>query len=283
MSLLTISLSAQEEIKDSTNWKFGGLGSIAFSQVSLYQWAAGGEPSMSAAALFNVFANYKTDETSWINTLDLGYGLIRQGDLTKKSNDRIEFTSQYGRKASAKWFYSAMLNAKTQFADGYNYPNDSVAISTFMAPGYLTASIGMDYKPNDKLQVFISPVTGKLTFVLDDDLSAAGNFGVDPGKKFRAEIGGYAKISYATALMENVDFKTKIDLFANYLKMSALKDVDVNWEVLIGMKINEYLSATLNTIMIWDNDIKVQKEGVTDPEPGIQLKEVFGVGLSYKF
>lgn len=238
---------------------------------------------MSAAALFNVFANYKTDETSWINTLDLGYGLIRQGDLTKKSNDRIEFTSQYGRKASAKWFYSAMLNAKTQFADGYNYPNDSVAISTFMAPGYLTASIGMDYKPNDKLQVFISPVTGKLTFVLDDDLSAAGNFGVDPGKKFRAEIGGYAKISYATALMENVDFKTKIDLFANYLKMSALKDVDVNWEVLIGMKINEYLSATLNTIMIWDNDIKVQKEGVTDPEPGIQLKEVFGVGLSYKF
>lgn len=287
LSLITIAflmfnLSAQDAVQDSTKWKFGGITSLAFSQVSLYQWAAGGEASFSGAGLFNVYANYKDENTSWINTLEMGYGLIKQGDLTKKSNDRIEFTSQFGKKASEKWFYSAMLNFKTQFADGYNYPNDSVAISTFFAPAYLTGSIGMDYKPNDKLQIFISPITSKLTFVMDDTLSAAGNFGVEAGEKFRAELGGYVKIGYATALMENVDLKTRIDMFSNYMKTNELKDVDVNWELLITMKINEFLSATLNTLMIWDNDITVLKEDGTSGT-GVQFKEVFGLGLSYKF
>lgn len=277
-----ISLYAQEEKTDSTNWKFGGIGSLTFSQVSLHQWAAGGENTLSGAFMLNVFANYSNGNTSWVNTLDLGYGLIRQGDVTKKSDDRIEFTSQFGKKASEEWFYSAMLNFKTQFAEGFDYP-DPQYISRFFAPAYLMGSIGMDYKPNDNFQLFLSPVTGKLTFVNDDSLSNAGAYGVEAGNKFRAELGGYAKIAYTNNLMENVTMKTKLDFFANYMKLEELKDVDVNWELLIAMKINKFLSANIFTQMIWDNDVKqVVVEG-SDNESGIQLKEVFGLGLSYSF
>ena len=130
--LITISAFSQEKA-DSSKWKFGGIGTFAFSQLSLYQWSAGGEASFSGAALLNAYANYTNETTSWINSLDLGYGLIKQGDDTKKSNDRIEFTSQYGRKASEKWFYSAMLNFRTQFSEGFDYSTDPAnTISTFL-------------------------------------------------------------------------------------------------------------------------------------------------------
>ncbi|MCK7540534.1 MAG: hypothetical protein MZV63_61400 [Marinilabiliales bacterium] len=41
--------------------------------------------------------------------------------------------------------------------------------------------------------LFLSPLTSKNTFVNDDLLSAAGAFGVEPGKKFRSELGAYAQ------------------------------------------------------------------------------------------
>jgi hypothetical protein len=276
---ITSQIFAQEEA-DTSKWKFGGVGSLNFSQLSLYQWSAGGEPSFSGAAIVSLYANYKTENTSWDNSLDLGYGLIKQGDLTKKSNDRIEFTSQYGKRASGQWFYSGMLNFKTQFTEGFNYPNDSVAISTFMSPAYLSGSVGMDYKPNDKFNVFLSPVSSKMTFVFNDSIAADGNFGLEKDEKFRAEIGGFAKISYKTDLMENVLFTSKMDLFSNYLKNP--QNIDINLEVLLSMKINEYLAATINALFIYDDDVNVPRENKASG-PGLQAKEVFGLGLSYKF
>jgi hypothetical protein len=276
---LSVSLMAQEPA-DTSYWKTGGMGTLTFSQVAFYQWAAGGENSYSANAFLNLFANYKKENVVWDNTLGLGYGLLKQGPDTKKSDDRIDLASQFGMKASDKWNYSALMGFKTQFGDGYNYPDDSTKISDFFAPAYLTISLGMDYKPNDKFNVFISPFTGKMTFVSDDVLSAAGAFGVDPGKKFRAEFGGYVKIAYKQTIMQNVDFQAKLDLFSNYLKNPG--NIDVNAEFLISMKINEYLAATFNTLFIYDDDVKLlQNDGSSGP--GTQVKEVFGVGLSYKF
>lgn len=277
--LIAMSVSAQE-VPDTSYWKKGGMATLTFSQVSFYQWAAGGENSYSGNGFVNLFANYKKENVSWDNTLGMGYGIIKQGSLTKKSDDRFDLASQFGMKASEKWNYSALLGFKTQFAKGYNYPDVSSKISDFMAPGYLTTSLGMGYKPNDKFSLFLSPLTGKMTFVIDDSLSSAGAFGVDPGKKFRAELGGYAKISYTQEIMKNVNLQAKVDLFSNYLKNPG--NIDVNAEFLIVMKINEYLAATFNTLLIYDDDVKLLQSDNT-MGPGLQVKEVFGVGLSYKF
>jgi hypothetical protein len=138
----------------------------------------------------------------------------------------------------------------------------------------------MDFKPEDNFSIFISPLTGKMTFVTDDSLSMAGAFGVDPGKKFRAELGGFAKIMYKIEIMENVDLQAKVDLFSNYIKNPG--NIDSNAEFLLTMKINKYLAATFNTLLIYDDDINLlQEDGTTGP--GLQLKEIFGAGFSLKF
>jgi hypothetical protein len=272
-----------------TLWKFNGVTSLNFSQMSLVNWAAGGENSLAGNGFVNLNANYKSRDgnASWTNELYLGYGLIKQGEsAVRKSDDKIDLASKFGYKASKHWSYTGLLGFKTQFAEGYDNPGDQLnrtKISNFMAPGYLNLSFGMDYKPNDKLTVYISPVSGKMTFVMDDDL--AGSFGVDPEKNVRSEFGGFVKIGFTSPIMKNVKLNTKIDLFSNYLENPQY--VDVNFDLLLSMKVNEFISASFITQLIYDYDIRydiVNDLGeITGTESRIQLKQLFGVGLTYSF
>jgi hypothetical protein len=286
MLIFFIPVMNAQENPDTSYWKFGGLGSISFSQVSLTNWVAGGENSISGNILANGLANYNKGKSSWENMLILGYGLMKQGDVgVRKTDDRIDFASKYGFKATEKWFYTAMFRFYTQFTEGYAYPNDSVPISTIMAPGYINLSIGIDYKPSEKFNLYFGPLSGKVTYVLDDDLSAKGAFGVEKGKNVRYEFGGLIKSMYTREIVKNVTFLTRLDLFSNYFKHP--EKIDVSWEVLLNMKINKYLSASLNTLLIWDDDIKFIEYDDFGVETGskskVQFKEVFGIGLSASF
>jgi hypothetical protein len=285
--LLPFVLYSQEKADTIKYWKFNGLASINLSQVSLTNWAAGGQSSSSGVALFNFNANYLKDNLSWENTLNMGYGLLKEnGKDVVKTHDKFDFISKFGVKRTEKIYISTLFNFKTQFAPGYNYPNTSDMISKFLAPGYLTLSVGLDYKPNKTFSFLISPLTGKMTIVNDDVLSAAGSFGVEPSNKLRYEVGSFVKLELKTELMKNVSLQTKLDLFSNYLHNP--QNVDVNWDLLINMKINDYLSANLITNLIYDDDVKINvdknSDGIVEARgPRIQFKEIFGLGLSLKF
>jgi len=280
-------------------WKTGGVFSLNFSQVSLTNWSAGGDNSISLNGITNVFANYKKGNSTWDNTLDLAYGLMKQGkEGVRKTNDRIDLMSKYGQRAYKNWYYAALVNMRTQMAPGFNYPDDSTVISNFMAPGYVLGALGMDYKPNDNFNVFISPVTMRMTIVNDTRLADAGAFGVDKaefddmgkllshGKKTRAEYGGYLRSLWKVDIMENIKLVSKLDLFSNYGEHP--ERIDVNWEVLIALKVNEYISATVSTHLVYDHDIDIavdnNGDGIIDAVgPRTQFKEVLGIGLTYKF
>jgi hypothetical protein len=280
-----VTLNAQEA-KDTTKyWKFNGLTSLNFSQVSLTNWSAGGENSYAFNGLVNLSANYSKDKNDWSNTLELGYGLQKQGDQeVRKTDDQIDFVSKYGRKVSKSFFISAMLSFKSQMDEGSKYetdPDTSYVISKFLAPGYIQGALGMEYKPSEAFYAVLSPIAGKLTMVLDYTLSARGSFGVDPGEKTRLEIGGSATIGVKKEIMKNVNFASTLGLFSNYVENP--QNIDVDWKVLINMKINDYLSANLSTHLIYDDDIKTSDDQGNQKGAKVQFKEVFGVGLTYKF
>lgn len=286
---IALQLQGQENPEADTTWKFSGTTSLNLSQLSLNNWAAGGDNSLSGNALINLGANYAKDRTSWENTLTLGFGLIKQGDdPTRKSDDQIDLASKLGLKASDKWFYTGLLGFKSQFSQGYDNPGDAnrMKISNFMAPGYLNFSLGMDYKPSEVFSLFLAPLSSKFTFVLDDELSAAGSFGLDPGQKSRAELGAYIKMAFKKEILKNVTLDTKVDFFSNYLENPQY--VDVNWDLLLTFTINEYLSASLLTQLIYDHDVKFGRDtsgdGVADTfGDRVQFKELFGLGLTFSF
>ena len=286
------SVNAQEAAVD-TSWKTGGIVGLNFTQVSLSNWAAGGQNSISGIALFNYYANYNKGKNIWDNTIDLGYGLTQNGDADPiKSEDKIDLSSKYGRYAFKHWYYSAMVGFKSQFTPGYNYPNDSVKISNFMAPAYITVALGMDYKPNDNFSLFISPAAMKLTMVNDKKLfngipDDGRVFGVKNGSTTEVEVGGYIRAQYQKNITKNFTFLTRGDLYSNYLRNP--QNMDVTWETLWTLKVNSWFAATLNTLLLYDHDIDVPKvkevvNGIPvpgTPGPGAQFKETLGIGLTF--
>jgi hypothetical protein len=290
LALLTIvsSISAQEK-QDTSYWKKKGDITLSFNQVSFSNWSAGGKNSVSGVVFYNYAFNYLKARTSWDNSLNLGYGLLKEGnnDLIK-SEDKLEFSSKAGYKLSdlSKWYLSELFNFRSQFAEGFKYPDMNNKISSFLAPAYLTFALGTDFKPNDHFSLFLSPLSSKFTIVADEDLSALGAYGVEKGKKFRAEMGGTLKSELKFPLVTNVDVVTALGLFSNFFKKP--QNIDVNWDFRINMKINKFLSANLITNMIYDDDIYVavdrNDDGIFEGKGRrVQLKQLFGAGFSYKF
>ncbi len=264
-------------------WQLGGLFSVGFNQVSLTNWAAGGQGSVSGNSLASLSVNYRKESLVWNNTLELGYGLIQQGEAgVIKTDDKVDFFSKVGMNAAEDWYYSGLVSFKTQMTSGYDYPNDSVEISRFMAPGYLLTAFGMDYQPGRSLSLFLAPLTGKFTFVNDERLANMGAFGVDPGEKARSEIGGYVRVSYNRTITENITLRSKADFFSNYLDNPL--DIDVSWENLFLMKVGRFLTVSLATHLIYDGDIlfDTNDDGEGDSTK-VQFKQLLGIGLAYSF
>ncbi len=301
LGVFSISLFAQEESADTLkSWTIGGVFSLNVSQAAFHNWTSGGENSVAGNLLFAGFANLKKGQIFWDNILITGIGYSRLKSETTKNNDNLELNSLFGRHAFAKnWYYSAIMNFKTQYINGYLDSNpDSTVISGFMSPGYLNLGLGLNYNLNDVFTVNIAPANAKMIYVTNQDLADHGDYGVEaavldtsgkiitPGKNMNFKFGAYIRAVYIYEIAKNVNLCTSLDLFSNYLENP--ENIDVNWTVLLGFKINEWLTASINTVLIYDADVTFTRlnEDTQQSEtfgPAVQFKEVFNIGLSFNF
>lgn len=300
-----LSLSMSYSFAQDTLWRFSSFTAINFNQVGLYNWAAGGDNSFTVSGIFSGTANYKKGNTTWDNSLDLGYGIMKSGDNPfRKNEDKIDLNSKFGTLAKGKFYYSALLNARSQFANGFNFPNDSVVVSHFAAPAWITIALGMDYKPNDFFSLFLSPATGKFTFVNNTRLADLGSFGVKPaeynpadsslishGRKIRAEFGASLRAQYKQDVTKYLNITTTLLLFNNYTDPVPRQrgNVDINWETMITIKAGKLITTSIYTNLIYDHDINIPTYKKVNGEkievgkgPKTQFKEVLGLGISYK-
>ena len=285
-------------------WKRGGFLSFSVNQVALQNWAAGGESALSSTVIGNYFWKYRKNDLYFESLLDGGFGIISTASQSiRKNEDKLELNAKFGKKAKGKFYYAGLMNFRTQFAPGFNFPNDSTIISDFMAPAFLSLAIGVDYKPNDWFSLFLSPATGRSTFVLNQDLANAGQFGVKPaiidpsgnittqGENVRFEFGAYMRARLQKDLAKNVSIISNLQLFNNYTDpiSEQRQNIDVNWETILLIKANKWLTTSIFTNLIYDHDVQVPvKRLVNGVEvdgtgPRTQFKEVLGVGISFKF
>jgi len=265
-------------------WKTGGIFNLNINQGSLSNWAAGGDKfSFSLNAYLNLYAFYKKNKSSWDNSLDLAYGIVNTTSLgSRKASDRIDFLSKYGYALSKKWNASALLNLRTQFAEGYAYSktaagkDTSAKISNFFAPAYLLLSLGFDYKPAPDLSIFISPVTARYVIVTDDLLTA--QYGLDPGKNVKSEFGAYLSANYNKKIGQKFNYKTRFDLFSNYLKDP--RNIDIFWSNVLTAAITKHINFSFNLDMIYDDDTQ-NVNPAKGPAP--QWLQLMGIGFAYNF
>ena len=284
--LLKNTEKAMKSIADTTGngWKNKGNISLLFSQANFNNWIAGGESSLSGNLGVNYEFNYKKGNVTWDNKIIGSYGLLKtqNSNFEKKTDDRFEFNSVYGKRAFGQWYYSLFLNLRTQFTAGYLYGKDSNGAETrvknteLFSPAYLTFGPGLYWKKNDNLKVNLAPLTSKLTFVNSDYTSRLGYidasyFGVDANKSMRYELGFYAAGYYKLILMSNVSVENILSLYSNYLDKPG--NIDLDYQINVLMKINRLLSANITYQAIYDDNAF----------QGFQTREVFGLGLNYGF
>ncbi|WP_224484214.1 DUF3078 domain-containing protein [Robertkochia aurantiaca] len=272
------------------------------NEIAFVNWNAGGNNAISARANALFLRNYKFRNVQWNNEMILKYGVnAQEGQSIRKTDDEISVNSTMGYKMDqlSDWYFSGKLNFNTQFSNGFRYPDTETPISTFMAPGYLFLGIGAEYSPEDKdFNLYVSPVTQKSTFVLDQRLADQGAFGVRParfngfgmkiedGQRVYTEIGFLLTNSYQTKILENIYLSNRINLYTDYL--NNFGNIDVNWIVDLEFRVNELVKATFGFHVIYDDDVKFVEVTNANGETSkygarIQFKQLLGIGVVYDF
>ena len=289
------------EVDTARGWRRGGSGTLNVNQVSLSNWAPGGQSSLSLLGLGSSYAHFRGEKHSFDLAGNLVYGLQKAGKAKlRKNDDRLELNARYARDFAPSWSYAAQLNLKTQLTPTNDIVKNDSLLSKFFAPAFVLASVGVEYKPGEAFSLLLSPATGKFTVVADQALADAGAFGVraarrendgrivaGTGERLREELGAYFNARYRRPVMANITYQTRLELFSNYFHNP--QNVDVNWENLIDCKINKFFSASVATTLIYDDDILVplnadeQNADLTARGRRIQFKETLGIGLTYKF
>lgn len=307
--------------ESDSGWTVQGTLNLGTNLSLFSNWAAGGINSLGVNTLFNGVANYRQGKQAWDNQLILAYGLLNQGFATSdawvKTDDRIDFTSKYGRKMSSNLYYAALLNFQTQFSQGFATGDDGrmnrkAPISNFMAPGKLLLALGVDYKPTSDLSIFFSPLTYRGIFVYDQLLADQGAYGVEkavydettgalitPGENIRNEFGAYLRVNYEKKFSEKFTYTSILELFSNYLDKPG--NIDVNWQNIAAWKMSKNFSLTFMWQALYDDNTTIYKNRdimVADPlnptgpeikqretyaSKGVQLRSVLTVGFVQNF
>lgn len=272
-------------------WDTENQFSLNINEVAFVNWNAGGDNSISGLANLNFTRKYNFRYISWDNELRLRYGVnAQEGRSLRKTDDFIRFSSVFGYRTDtiSPWYYSVKLNFNTQFSNGFKYPDRENPISSIMAPGYLFLGGGTTFKPEkEKFVLYISPLTQKATFVLDEDLSNQGAFGVEKGERIFMELGFLITNTWEKEIFKNIQLNHRLNLYTDYIR--SFGNIDVDWEMNFTLKVNEYVNANIGTHLIFDDDIKFDEEIADDGtiiDPGIsriQFKQLLGVGFVYKF
>lgn len=293
MCCFALAIFGQEEASTfEKNWKLKSTFGLNMTQSSFTNWAAGGRNNIAGLSFVNAEANYKKNNISWSTLLNLSLGGVQYFDEDlQKTDDIIDLQSTFSRKWTNKVNFSLLGGFRTQFIEGFSNPGDSLRSSTFLAPGYLNLSLGLEYVPNDNFKVMLSPFSGKFTIVRDQRLADLGAFGVQgatyndmgvmltSGENFRPEFGAYLRVMYSKEIMENIDLRTRWEFFSNYLNNPT--NIDVNAELIMNFKVNKWFSASLQANLIYDDDVDItDRFGNTGPRT--QFRQTIGVGIAYR-
>jgi hypothetical protein len=288
------------------NWAWTGITGLNLNQASFTNWTAGGVNSVAFSALGKFSGNYRKNKLSWNNNLNLLYGMVKnQSETMKKSDDNIELISVLGTDISKYWAFTGYISFRSQFTNGYDKDNDTIRISKFMAPGYLTLSPGFRYKPNDWFYIILSPATAKFTFVMDQTLADQGSFGVTPaekdtngaiikdGEKMLIYFGPFMEAYMKKEVAKGMTFESRLKILYTFINRDNLEpyDADISWENFLNYSIAKYFSISVFLHFVYlpgQPTIKFDNfDGVAVPKAvpnrHIQIKETLGIGITYTF
>lgn len=256
------------------NVLFGlNLNQSAFSN----NWSAGGISSLAIGSNFDYRTEYNKEGKDFTSELILLYGKVKnRGQVERKTNDRIFWDNKVSINFSKHWDFYGSLSFESQFDEGFTYSSNPTVsptlISRFMSPGYLTESVGFEYKPVKYFSTRFGTGTARQTFVLDTTIhrTVEQNYGVRIGNRLRNELAFQIVSNIDRDIAKNMNLKARYLIFIPYnapLKMTHRIDATLT------AKINRLINVTINGTLLYD----------PNTSRSVQAYQSLALGIIYKF
>ncbi len=263
-------------------WRKNLVWGLNFSQSAFSNnWSAGGVNAVALGTNFDFKAEYNKSPFDYTTETNFIYGISKnKGQGARKTNDRIFLDNKVATQLSKHWFFFGSLSFESQFDRGLQYTDASGAllatpllISNFMSPGYLTESLGLEYKPVKYFDLRLGTGTARQTFVLDTTIyhNIPSNYGVTPGHRFKNDLAFQVVASLDKDLMQNLHINARYALFVPYQR--ALSYTTHRLDATLAAKVNRLIAVTINGTMLYDRTTAV----------GVQGTEGLALGILYKF
>jgi hypothetical protein len=230
---------------------------------------------------FDFKAEYSKTPFDYTTEVNLLYGISKnKGQGSRKTNDRIFFDNKIATQLSKHWFLFGSLTFESQFSKGFNYtsPDGTDAqnpylISNFMSPGYLTESLGLEYKPVKYFDLRLGTGTARQTFVLDTTIyhNQPTNYGVPIRHTVYNQLAFQAVATIDKDLMKNLHLNLRYALFIPYQQPLAF--IGHRVDAIVTAKVNRLIAVTINGTFLYDKNTS----------PGVQGTEGLALGVLYKF
>lgn len=283
-----------------SHWTSKNKVGFDLSEIAFVNWNAGGTSSISGLFKGHFIRSRSDINSEWLNELLVRYGVNKQDGIEmRKSDDEFRFNSTFGYRKNtlSNWYFTSKFNFRTQFTNGYKYPDTDNPISKPLAPAYTFLGVGADYfNKEKKFNIYISPLTFKNTLVLDQKLADKGAFGVSKatydsegnlitrGRKSRTEIGFLFTNYYKKDVWKNITMENRLSLYSDYINYFG--NIDVDWTLQFDLVVNKYVRTNIGMHLIYDDDVKNIDEinGVQFVSGAkVQIRQALGVGLEYVF
>lgn len=245
-------------------------------------WKGGGVNSLALGGAINYKAEYNKNNYNYVSEVILEYGKVKNKDqLQKKTRDRIFWDNKAAIQLSKNWFFFGSITFETQFDGGYRYATvngqeQGFLISKFMSPGYLTESIGFEYKPNKFFSTRLGTGTARQTFVLDKNIhrgnsDTTSNYGVPLGKVFNNQLAFQIVSAFEKEIFANTVLKARYQVLIPYDR--PLIHIDHRLDVALTSKLNRLMNVSLTGVGLFDKD----------SDPKIQASQVLALGVTFVF
>jgi len=299
LAAITTTSQAQDlvPVKDTTSnwakyWKYNLDCGINVNQAAFSDsWKGGGVNSVAAGAYLFGNLDYNKNKITWSNSLKTQYGVVltfnrnannKQIGNLRKSQDYIDFVSKVDYRFAKMWRVFGQVNFLSQFYKGFEYRGvDSsgrdikAKVSNGLAPGYLTESIGIEFKPVPWFYVNVGLLSLRQTFVSDTSLyhEVPANYGVPIGKRFNNQIGFSVEAALDKDLHKNINLKFKYRGFKDYTEYNTLSGQMVHrMDLIFSAKITKYIVTSLTAVALYD----------ATQDKRVQWSQGLALGIAYK-
>lgn len=263
-------------------WHKNVIFGLNFSQSSFSSnYSAGGVSAIALGSNFDFKAEYNKKPFNYTTETNLIYGISKnKGQGSRKTNDRLFFDNKLASQLSKNWYFFGSLTFESQFTKGYNYnnPDGSVArnpyeLSNFMSPGYLTESLGFEYKPNKWFDLRLGSGTARQTFVLDTAIyhNQPSNYGVPIGQTFHNELAVQLVAAVDKDLTKTIHINARYALFMPYIQPLAY--TSHRFDAILTAKLTRLIAMTINGTILYDKHTSTEVQGT----------EGLALGVIYKF